>query len=81
MKRRGVASPDIADALACTFACEYATLPVSGWDTGRGDHLVRSEYNPFGDEWMHGGSMMQSAAELHGARYYAPGWAKLRDDG
>jgi hypothetical protein len=28
MKRRGAASPDIADALACTFACDYATLPV-----------------------------------------------------
>jgi hypothetical protein len=45
MKRRGVASPDIADALACTFACEYATLPVSDWAEGAGDHLVVHEYD------------------------------------
>jgi len=74
MKRRGVASPDIADALACTFACEYATLPVRDWE-GRGDHLVRSEYNPFSDEWMRDDSGMQRVG-----RYYAPGWTKLRDD-
>jgi hypothetical protein len=74
MKRRGVASPDIADALACTFACEYATLPVRDWE-GRGDHLVRSEYNPFSDEWMRDDSGMHRVG-----RYYAPGWAKLRDD-
>jgi hypothetical protein len=54
MKRRGVASPDIADALACTFACEHATLPVSEWDMGRGDHLVVSEYNPFDEEHLKG---------------------------
>jgi hypothetical protein len=46
MKRRGVASPDIADALACTFACEYATLPARDWE-GRGDHLVRTDWDPF----------------------------------
>jgi hypothetical protein len=43
-KRRGVASPDIADALAVTFAAEVATLPTSEW-AGRGDHLVRAEYD------------------------------------
>jgi hypothetical protein len=30
MKRRGVASPDIADALACTFACEYTPSYLRG---------------------------------------------------
>jgi hypothetical protein len=74
MKRRGVASPDIADALACTFACEYATLPVSDWDMGRGDHLVRSEYNPFDDEHLKGTGFVPVG------RVYAPGWAKLRED-
>jgi hypothetical protein len=69
-----VASPDIADALACTFACEYATLPVSEWDMGRGDHLVRSEYNPFDDEHLKGAGFAPVG------RVYAPGWAKLRDD-
>ena len=28
MKRRGVPSPDLADALACTFGAEIATLPA-----------------------------------------------------
>jgi hypothetical protein len=71
MKRRGVASPDIADALACTFASEPATSPRSDWE-GPGDHLVRSEYNPFSDDWMRDGGKV--------GRYYAPGWAKLRED-
>jgi hypothetical protein len=52
MKRRGVASPDIADALACTFACEYATLPVRAWDSGRGDQLVQTWHDPFSAEYM-----------------------------
>ena len=76
MKRRGVASPDIADALACTFACEYATLPARDWDRGRGDHLVRSDWDPFSPEWMNG--TMQSPGRP--PRYFAEGWAKLRDD-
>ena len=64
MKQRGVASPDIADALACTFACEYATLPVSDWDVGRGDHLVRSEYNPFDDDHLKGTGVVPICAGL-----------------
>ena len=71
MKRRGVASPDIADAPAVTFASEIATLPTSDWE-GRGDHLVRSEYNPFADEWMND----QAAPP----RYYSPGWPQVRED-
>ena len=74
MKRRGVASPDIADALACTFACEYATLPARAWDSGRGDHLVRTEWNPFSEE------RMRDDGRLQAPRFYAEGWAKLRDD-
>src|SRR5262249_32258492 len=73
MKRRGVASPDIADALACTFASEHATLPVSA-DWGlRGDHLVRSEYDPFSDDWMRD-------RPRPAPRVYALGWAQLRED-
>jgi len=45
MKRRDMASPDIADAVAVTFAAEVATLPTSDW-AGCGDHLVRREYDP-----------------------------------
>jgi hypothetical protein len=46
MKRRGVSSPDIADALAATSAEEVATPP--GMD--RGDQFVQMEWNPFSDE-------------------------------
>jgi len=47
---------------------------VRGWE-GRGDHLVRSEYNPFSDEWMRDDRGAQRVG-----RYYAPGWSKLRED-
>jgi len=74
MKRRGVSSPDTADALACTFACEYATLPVRDWESGRGDHLVETEWDPFDPK-----RMSDRADQIHAPRYYAPGWAKLQD--
>ena len=77
MKRRGVASPDIAAALACTFACEHATLPAH-WDSGRGDHLVQTEWNPFSDERMRDDGM-HPAGRLQAPRYYAEGWAKLQE--
>jgi len=73
MKRRGVASPDIADALACTFASEHATLPTPVSWGGRGDHLVVSEYDPFAPESVDGPPRMPP-------RYYEPGWARLRED-
>jgi hypothetical protein len=44
------------DALAVTFVCEPATLPVWDWE-GPGDHLVRSEYNPFANDWMRDSGM------------------------
>jgi phage terminase Nu1 subunit (DNA packaging protein) len=69
MKRRGVASPDIADALACTFAAEMATVPASDWDT-RG--TVVTDWDPFSDE------AMNDTAKT--PRYYAEGWARLRED-
>ena len=49
---REASREDIVGALACMFACEYATLPVRDWDSGRGDHLVQTEWNPFSDERM-----------------------------
>jgi hypothetical protein len=50
MRRRGVPSPDLADALACTFAAEVATLPaLSDWVEGG---RVTHEYNPFDNEHM-----------------------------
>src|ERR1019366_1176520 len=44
MKKRGVSSPDLADALALTFA--YPVVPkLRGEETP--DYLVKSEYDPF----------------------------------
>ena len=51
MKRRGVASPDLADALACTFGAEIATLPALA---DFAQPQVSSEYDPFSDRAMRG---------------------------
>jgi len=65
MQRRGVASPDIADALALTFARPVHPRAYGDW-LGTGN--VVSEYDPFAPE------------QIKPPRYYAPGWARLRDD-
>jgi hypothetical protein len=66
MKRRGLASPDVADALALSFARPVSPRAYDDW-LGTGN--VISEYNPF-DE----------SERARAPRYYAPGWARLRDD-
>jgi hypothetical protein len=71
MKRRGVASPDIADALATTFAAEMATLPASAeWARGQ----VVSEYDPYSNEAIYGKPVASPP------RFYADGWARLQPD-
>jgi hypothetical protein len=69
MRRRGVPSPDLADALACSFGGEIAMLqPLSEWvQEGQG---IQSEYNPFADRYMR--------PEVEGRRAYAPGWSRMR---
>ena len=76
MKRRGLASPDIADALALTYARAVFQRHDIDW-TNSGDHLVQSAYDPFSPEAMKG----EPLPESHG-RYYAPGWEsnKLRKE-
>jgi hypothetical protein len=49
MRRRGVPSPDLADALACTYAGQISTLPML--DSAPGG--VEFEYNPFDEKFMH----------------------------
>jgi hypothetical protein len=49
MRRRGVASPDQADALCVTFGAPIGTLPVL--DSAPGG--VEFEYDPFSEKWMH----------------------------
>jgi hypothetical protein len=52
MKRRGVPSPDLADALACTFGAEIATLPqLADWVQPQG---AVSEYDPFSQAALEG---------------------------
>jgi hypothetical protein len=70
MKRRGVASPDIADALAVTFAREDSTLPTPpGW-SHRGDHLVVHAYDPFSED------RLRDRPEIGcGRRISLPRWA------
>jgi hypothetical protein len=69
MKRRGLASPDIADALALTYARPVFPRAYDDWmSTGN----VVSEYDPFSDANMRG----QPQAP---PRYYAPGWARLKE--
>lgn len=65
MRARGLASPDIADALALTFA-----VPVVGKLSlgGRGDHLVRSEWNPFSDQALNGEPYPESKTTILCAR-------------
>ena len=74
MKRRGVPSPDLADALACTFGAEIATLPaLAEWVQ---PHGAISEYDPYSQAAMDG---RYADAAIGRPRYYAPpsdGWAE-----
>jgi hypothetical protein len=64
-KRRGFASPDIADALALTFARPAHPRAYDNWLDTRN---VVSEYDPFAPE------------KTKPPRYYVAGWARLRED-
>jgi hypothetical protein len=74
MRARGLASPDVADALALTFA----TKVFSQLDTlsGPGDHRVSSEYDPFSDDALAGRPIPELTR-----RYTAPGWSSLKERG
>ena len=72
MKARGLGSPDIADALALTFASPVITQLSFA---GRGDHLVQVEYDPFSDAAMAGRAYPEATQ-----RYYAEGWARLKPE-
>jgi hypothetical protein len=75
MKRRGVPSPDLADALACSFGAEIATLPaLSDWVQPPG---AMSEYDAFSQAAMEG--RYSDAVIGRPQRYYAPGWAGLKE--
>jgi hypothetical protein len=72
MRARGLGSPDCADSLALTFSAPVFTAHSFA---GRGDHLVISEYNPYGREALEGLPLPEAAG-----RYYAEGWARLKPE-
>ena len=72
MRARGLGSPDIADALALTFASPVSSALSFA---GRGDHLVQTDYNPFSDAAMTGKPYPEATQ-----RHYAEGWARLKPE-
>jgi hypothetical protein len=74
MRARGLGSPDIADALALTFASPVWTQAMSGL-AGPGDHLVVSEWDPFSEAALSGKPIPELTR-----KYRAPGWPGLRED-
>jgi hypothetical protein len=71
MRKRGLASPDIADALALTFARPVFPRQFADWMANGGNNVV-SDYNPierFEDELA---GRVQTPP-----RYYAPGYPRL----
>jgi hypothetical protein len=74
MKRRGLASPDIADALALTYARVVFPRADLDW-MNSGQSNVVSDYNPI-EEF----EREQKGKPRMPPRYYAPGWPRLKDD-
>jgi hypothetical protein len=71
MKRRGLASPDIADALALTFARHVFPRAYDDW-MGTTNNVV-SEYDPFDKARLRD-------EPVASPRSYAEGWARLRPE-
>jgi hypothetical protein len=74
MVARGLASPDIADSLALTFAVPVFN-PISINLAGPGDHMVQSSYNPFSDAALNDQPLPESTR-----KYCAPGWARMKPE-
>ena len=70
MKKRGLASPDIADALALTFARPVFPRQFDDW-MGTTPNVI-SEYDPL--------ELDRIESQKASARYYAPGWARLKQE-
>jgi hypothetical protein len=72
MKKRGLSSPDLADALALTFA--RPVFPRQ-WDDWMGAGQVLTDYDPIKEFERESSGQPRTPP-----RYYAPGWARLRED-
>ena len=73
MRKRGLASPDIADALALTFA--RPVFPRQFDSRGNGASNVVSDYSPI-EEF----EREMSGQPRTPPRYYAPGYPRLRSE-
>ena len=71
MKRRGLPSPDLADALACTFASPMLAMRQS---SVMERSIVIGEYDPFSKEVMDGTFAANSP------RSYVAGYPRLREE-
>jgi hypothetical protein len=76
-KKRGLASPDQADALALTFARIVFPRSYDDW-TGTAGNVI-SDYNPLSSENLEATMNGKPLVESRG-RSYAPGWAKLKPE-
>jgi len=74
MKRRALASPDLADALALTYARPVFPRNDMDWTNGRAGECITA-YNPFSNE-----SIWDEVKEPRAPRYYEPGYATLRPE-
>jgi hypothetical protein len=77
MKRRGLKSPDVADALALTYARVVFSRNDLDWANTRAGECITS-YNPFANEVIWGDEGGNAGSQPREPRYYAPGWAPLR---
>ena len=73
MRKRGLASPDIADALALTFARPVFPRQFDNWTNGASN--VVSEYSPI-EEF----EREQEGRPRVLQRYIAPGYPRLRPE-
>jgi hypothetical protein len=74
MKKRGLASPDIADALALTFARPVFPRAYDDW-MAIGSDNVQSEYDIFEHD-----KLQMQRSKPRPQRYYAAGWDQLRKE-
>jgi hypothetical protein len=75
MKKRGLASPDIADALALTYARTVFPRADLDW-LNSGQSNVVSDYSPVAEFERE----QREQRPRMPPRYYAPGWPRLKDD-
>jgi hypothetical protein len=74
MKKRGLASPDIADALALTFARPVFPRQFDDW-MNTGENTVQSEYDIYEHD-----KLLSERSRRRPPRYYAPGWDRMKEE-